>query len=352
MNTFLDDFGRIWVEFWGRGRHAPTISFQDNEIITEKEELRVSGFWNAMYLNLHPTLFAVAISPDGKFIRLNGGYNPLMGGRYTLHYVDGQSRVFTIPKTSETTLDGAKVSLEIHITYCVIDPIKALQVQNAVDTLFVFAHSDLKEFIRSHRHDEIVGGIEGQIPNNSLIGRYMKHQHAGRDIAKLFSITNVVVGEKVGDPKLIEIREKFQIEQRQYVADNELNRQNQELQRIVASQEAEMKRIKTQSDAELQDIRQKMELQKIDLERARGELRLRQEKVVPAMNAIAQALSASTYPRDPREFEIIKDLLGELGAAPGPSATVNPDDSRNTPKTERIDELTNTLLGLLNRKRS
>jgi hypothetical protein len=266
-----------------------------------------------------------------------------------------------IPKISETTLDGSQVSLEIVITYRVIDPIKALEVQRSVNTLFVFVQSDLKEFIRSHSYDDIVGGIDGRMVDNSLVARYIKDQHASRhQMSKLFFIADIVVGEKVGDPKLTEIRGNFQIEHRQNVADSELNKQNQDLQRIVASQEAEIKRIKTQSDADLQEIRQKMELQKIELEWARGELQFRQGKMERAMNAITQALSAPTYPRDPREIEIIKELLGELSGAPsaGPHGVVGqeeqPASSRSTraSNTERIDTLTDTLLSWLNRKRS
>ena len=360
MSTLLNEFGRIWLESRGRNRQAPSYSFPDNEIVTSGVVLQVSSLWNAIYLNLHPTLYAVAISPDGRIMNLRGGYNPLLPGRYILHYVDRQNRVFAIPKISETTLDGSQVSLEIVITYRVIDPIKALEVQRSVNTLFVFVQSDLKEFIRSHSYDEIVGGIDGRMVDNSLVARYIKDQHASRhQMSKLFFIADIVVGEKVGDPKLTEIRGNFQIEHRQNVADSELNKQNQDLQRIVASQEAEIKRIKTQSDADLQEIRQKMELQKIELEWARGELQFRQGKMERAMNAITQALSAPTYPRDPREIEIIKELLGELSGTPsaGPHGVVGQEEqpaSRSTraSNTERIDTLTDTLLSWLNRKRS
>jgi hypothetical protein len=360
MNTLLNEFGRILLESRGRNRPAPKFSFPDNEIVTPGEALRVSSVWKAIYLNLHPTHYAVAISPDGRFMNLRGGYNPLPPGRYILHYVDRQNRVSVIPKISETTLDGSQVSLEIVITYRVIDPIKALEVQHSVYTLFVFIQSDLKEFIRSHTYDEIVGGNDGRMADNSLVARYIRNQHASRhQMSKLFFIADIVVGEKVGDPKLTEIRENFQIEQRQKVADGELIRQNQDLQKKVASQDAQIIRIKAQSDVDQQDILQKIQLQKIELEKARMELHLRQEKVVRAMNAIVQAFSAPTYPRDPREVEIIKELLGalEIAPGPGPDAVAGQADhpasgSTRTANPERIDTLTDTLLNWLDRKRS
>jgi hypothetical protein len=361
MATLWNDPGRLWVEFWGKRRPAKSFSFQKNEIVTPEEVLRVPWYLNGTYLNLHPTLYAVAIASDGRIMHLRGGYNQLAPGRYTIHYVDRQNRVYRIPKVSEITLDGSQVSLEIVITYRVIDPIKALEVQQSVDTLFFFVQSDLKEFIRSRRYDEIVGGPDGRIPDNTLVARYTKDQHANRHpMSKLFAIVDIVVGEKAGDPKLTEIREKFQIEQRQNVADNEINKQNQELKRLVASQEAEIKKIRTQSDVDLQKLSQQMEMQKIQLDRAKKEQQVRQVSVDHAINALSEAFSSSAYPKDAAELAVvIKELLGEVIGTfdTGPDAVAGREEqsvsgSTGSPSTEKIDKLTDTILSLLNRKRS
>ena len=361
MNSLLNEIGKYWLEARGRNRPTPRYPFADNEIVTPGFPLRVRSWWNGIYLNLHPTHYAVAIAPDGKIINLKGGYNyPLSAGQYTLHYIDKQNRVAVIPRISETTLDGSQVSVELVITYRVVDPIKALEVQQPVNTLFIFIQSDLKEFIRSHKYDEIVGSSDGRTVENGLVARYVKEQHAGRhQMSKLFFIADIVVEEKVGDPKLTEIRENFQAEQRQNIAKSELLKQNQDLERKIAAQEAEIKRIKAQSDAAQQDILQRMQLQKIDLEKARMELQFRQDKMMRAMDAIAQAFSTPTYPRDPREVEIIKELLGALGSTPasGPDGTTGSQDhaapeSSRAPNPEKIDALTDTLLNWLDRRRS
>ena len=360
MSKWLIDIGKVVLESNGRTRTASRYPFQNNEIVTEGFPLAVSSFWEAVYLNLHPTHYAVAVGPDGRVMNLRGGYNRLSPGRYILHFVDKQNRVNVVPLTAETTFDGSQVALELVITYRVIDSIKALEVQHAVNTLLRFIQSDLKEFIRSHRYDEIVGDLEGRKIDNERIAYYIKDQHANRhQMSKLFFIADIVVQQKIGDPRVTEIRENFQIKQRQNFAETELLKQNQELQKKVAAQEALIKQIQAESEATQQEIRQKMDLQKIELEKVRTEFHFRQERWKRAMDAIAQAFSTQTYPRDPREVEIIRELLGEMGGysnqssqpVPVPEEAL-PDSPAGNSNPEKIDTLTNTLLSWLDRRRS
>ena len=359
MKSWLNDLGKHLLESRGRSQSALRYPFPDNEIVSQAYLMNVSPWFNGYYLNLHPSQYGLAITPDGKVINVKGGYNALLPGRYILHYVDKQNRVSVIPRISETTIDGAKVSLEVVITYRVIDPFLALEVQQPVSTFVVFIQSDLKEFVRTHKYDEIVGDSNGHTIENGSVVRYIKEQHAGRkDMSRLFYIAEVVVEDKTGDPKLTEIRGNFQVKQKQNVAESELLKQNQDLERKVAAQDAEIKKIKARSEAAQQEILQQMELQNIELERERAELRFRQEKMMRAMDAIAQAFSTPTYPRDPREVEIIRELLGALGSSSGSkieSAAVPEHPGLGAAKSsnaEKIDSLTNTLLSWLDRKRS
>lgn len=348
MKSWLNDLGRYILESRGRRNSALRYPFRDDEIVSPAYLMQVSQWFNGYYLNLHPSQYAVAITPEGRKINVKGGYNALLPGRYLLHYVDRQNRVSVIPRISETTLDGAQVSLELVINYQVLDPFLALEVQQPVETFFVFIQSDLKEFIRTHKHDEIVGDSAGHAVDNSLVSQYIKDQHQKRpQMCRLFSIAEVVVEEKSGDPKLTEIRSDLQVKQRQSESESDLLKRNQELARKVASQEAELQHIKAKADAIEQEIRQKMELQSIELEKERADLKFRQEKMMRAMDAIAQAFSAPTYPRDPREVEIIKELLGALGN------TANDTSQKAKPQTaDKIDTLTNTLLNWLDRKKN
>jgi hypothetical protein len=241
----------------------------------------------------------------------------------------------------------------------VIDPTKALEVHQPVETLRLFIQSDLKEFIRSHNHDDIVGGSHGRGIDSTRVSNYLKEQHSNRhQMFKLFFIADIAVEEQAGDPTLSEIREKFQREQRQNAATKDLLAQKQELETRNASQAAEIQRIRAEADAKQQEIQQKMKLQSMEFERAKAELNYQQEIMTRAMDAIGQAFSASAYPMDPREVEIIREIIGELKSKSGLTAQSTTEQGSIPPgpesikSPEKLDTLTNTLLNWLDYKRS
>jgi hypothetical protein len=176
-------------------------------------------------------------------------------------------------------------------------------------------------------------------------------------MSRLFFLEDVVIEEKIGDPKVTEIRENFQIQHRQKLVESELLKQKQDLERKVTDQEALIKQLKAESEASEQRIRQAIEMQKIELERARTELHTQQAKWSKAMEAISQALSSPMYPLDSHALGIIRDLLTALGVAPAQaSESAQENQSGNGSQVvgnpEQVDALTNTLLGWLDRKRS
>jgi len=350
MSNFFVEIGKPLLEWQGRGKPAPRYIFQENEIVSPGYPRNVSPLWQATYIRLHPTHYAVAIGPTGRLINLTGGYNLLPTGRYIIHYVDKQSRVNLIPKTSEITADGFQIAMELAINYRVIDPIKALEVQNPIDMLLRLLQANLKEFIRSHKYDEIMGDANGQKIDNEQVVIYIREQHIGSSpLARLFYIVDVVVKEKVGDPKVIELREKYQISQRQLDNQKALQTMNQELEKKVVDQDALIKKIKAESAVTQQNIVQKMEMQKIALEKARADFQYRQENWRVAVDAIVQTLSNQTYPPDSAEYEVIKELLMELRASTlqsGETAAAQGGKSPNGPPkgSDRINELTRTLL--------
>jgi hypothetical protein len=350
MTSLFVGFGKMWLEWRGKYKAAPQYKFQENEIISPPYLRKVSRFSQATFINLHPTHFAVAISPDGRTINLKGGYNLLSPGYYNIHYVDKQNRIYPIPRTAETTLDGFQVAMELVVSYRVIDPVRALEVQSPVDTLLRLIQANLKEFIRSHKYEAIVGDLEGHKIDNEQVAAFIKEQHFDRSpLAKVFYILDVVVRERIGDPKVIEMREKYQISQKQLDNQKALQTMNQELEKKVADQDALIKQIKANSAVAQQNTIQQVEMQKIELEKARADFKYRQENWGKAVNAIVQTLSNQTYPPDSAEYEVIKELLEELRAATGPNGETAkgvkaPSGPAKTPNPERINELTNTLL--------
>lgn len=351
MDKLYTDFRKWWLESRGRGRPAPRYNFQESEIVSTAYPRTVSSLWNATYVNLHPTHYAVAVGPDGKVTSLKGGINNLPPGRYNLHYIDKQSRVAHIPRTEEITCDGFRVALELVITYRVTDPGKALAVQNAVETLLGFIQSDIKEFIRSHKYDEIVGDPEGHKIAHDQVALYIKAQHTGRyPISKLFLIEDVVIKEKSGDSRVVELREKQQINQRQFATQTLMQKQNQELEQKLANQDAMIQKIKAQAEVDLQKMTREMQVQKIELDRARAGYQDQQENLRTALETLVRTISNQPYPPDPQVYGWMRDLLTEMKelayqsieTIPGqPVSSTN--GSAKPASTEKINELTKLL---------
>jgi len=347
----LMDIGKVWLEWVGRQKPAPKYTFPENEVVSPGYPRDVSDLWKATYLRLHPTHFAVAISPDGRMTNLQGGYNILSPGLYNIHYVDRQDRVNNIPRTSEITSDGFQVAMELVISYRVIDPFRAVEVKNPVDMLLRLIQANLKEFIRSHKYEDIVGDLDGRKIDNEQVAAYIREQHISRSpLARLFNIIDVVVKEKFGDPKVIEMREKYQISQQQLDNQRALQVKNQELEKKVVDQDVLIKQIKAKSAVDQQNIVQQMELQKIDLEKARADFQYRQENLVKAMDAIVHIFSNQTYPPDRAEYEVIKELVIEMRAFTSQTGDAerkgdkSPSGAGKAPNPQRINELTRTLL--------
>jgi hypothetical protein len=245
----MEALSKSWAEYWGSRKKVKDISFPENKIVSPAYPRRVGRISHATFVNLHPTLFAVAVSPDGRMINLKGGYNMLSPGYYNIYYVDKRDRVNQIPRTEETTLDGFKVAMELVVSYRVINPFKALEVQTPVDTLLLFIQANLKEFMRSHKYEQIVGDLEGRKIENEQVALYIKEYHIDRSpLAKLFYIADVVVKERTGDPKVIELREKFRISMNELGNLSALQSMNQELERKNADQAGLIGQIKAQSE--------------------------------------------------------------------------------------------------------
>jgi hypothetical protein len=360
MSDLLMDIGKAWLEWTGRQKPAPKYVFQQNEIVSPGYPRDVSDLWKATYLRLHPTHYAIAISPDGKVINLKGGYNELAPGLYNIYYIDRQKRVNHIPRTGEITSDGYQVAMVLAVTYQVQDPLEALEIQNAVDTLLQFIQSDLKEFIRNRTYDEIMGEPNGHKFDNGAIAYYIKDQHTTRhQLAKLFFISDVIIQEKIGDSRVMDQRERSQTSQREIASQKVLQDLNQELREKVARQDADLQRIKNSSELERQKSNQEIERLRFENERIKAEFQNRQEITMRAMEAIAQAFASPAFLRDPQVAETVWKLFSSMGIS-RPQPVEPASGSRRQPDAEpigfqnasEVDSLTDTLLSLLARKRA
>jgi hypothetical protein len=377
MYEIWDYFRRIWLKFFGRKKFAEPYVFSSYEIISPAFFFRVSYLLQGIYLNLHPTLYAVGILADGNRKRLDGGLNiPFPPGRYTLHYVDKTDRQSQLLKITENTLDAARIVLAVKITYRVSEPIKAFEIQKPVETLFSLVEADLKEYIRTRLYEDLIGNDDSQVIDSGLVAKYIKQQHSARyPMSKVFTIIDVIVQEKEGDPMFIEKRKSYTSQ----VVDGESKIKIQDLNKTIAFQEGEMEQLryrskveleqlKAKADVDLREIRRQIDYKEMELQKVRDTWQQTQDiwnqkqtRWLRSMQAVESAFN-SPYLRDQQVREIVSKIFDEqkvFAEADTESDTESdmsdrgPDVKNNFVKNsgDELDTLTNTLFNLLDRRK-
>ncbi len=367
-------FIRVWLEFRGRRNLAEPYSFLSNEIIAPGVVFHVPFIFPGIYLNLHPTLYAVCIFPDGRIQIINGGLNiPFRSGNYVVHFIDKTDRQSELLNISENTLDAARIMLAVQIIYRVSNPIKAFDIQKPVETLFSQVQADLKEYVRTRLYEDLIGNDDSMLIDSGLVAKYIKQQHANRfPLSQVFTIVDVIVQEKEGDPVFIEKRKNYKSQ----MVDGEAKIKIQELNKKIGSQDAEMEQLRYQYKAVLEQqkatadvqqnaIRQKIPIQELEIQKLQDEWqqkqdawRQKQQKWMRSMDAIDSAFkSQSPYLREEAEgliSAIVNELSGLAQSADEMNTPIGQSDAKSDPPKsngDKLDTLTDRLFSLLDRRK-
>ncbi|MEW5830922.1 MAG: hypothetical protein AB1846_18675 [Chloroflexota bacterium] len=351
---------RAWVEYWGKRRPSQPITFPENEIVVRGSGFRVGDFTGAVYLNVDPNVYIVLTTSDGNLLQVPGGYNRLEPGFYLRHYVDKRTRTITLPEViTATTLDGAKASITLTISYGATDPVRAMKLSRPVETLFTFIKIDAGEYIKKHTHDQIVSNENAAGTEKDNITQYILQQHSTHHaVNRVFAITDIDP-QPWGDQKLMGIR----LEDRQSTARLELDHKIQGLEQKIAEKEAEIRKIKAQAGTDIQKIEaqtnaeiQKLkaeaeatiEAQRNELEKQRRAWQHQQELDMSISHVLEKMLTIPGYHPNNQELTLLYNRFSQ--SAIGVPLT---DDSKGKSADEvtgAADPLTKTLLTLLRRK--
>lgn len=359
-DTWWDYLVRAWIEYWGKRRPPLLVTFQENEIVARGESIRVRDLFGAVFLNVDPNVFVVLTAPDGTLTLVPGGYNRLEPGFYLRHYVDKRTRTNILPSVTDTTLDGAKVTLTLALSYNVIDPIKAMKLEHPVETLLALVQIDIGEFIKEHTHDEILGRANINETGRGGITQYLYQQHQKHyNVAPVFSIVGIAF-QRRGDPKLMDIR----LEDRHSTARLELDHKIQGLEQQIAEKEAEVNKIKAQAITDIQKIEAQTntEIQKLraeteaTIEAQRNEIERQREAWLHQQNLdmsishiLEKMLTIPGYHPSNQELTLLYNRFSQNATDSPPADDTKSKKSDEPPNP--YDSLSKTLLVLLNRRK-
>ncbi|MBN8580356.1 MAG: FlxA-like family protein [Anaerolineae bacterium] len=370
MDKLWDSLISWWLEYRGRNQLAKAYTFSNHEIVSPGTEYKVSFFFPRIYLNLHPALSALCVFPDGEVKVIKGGLNPYFPfGKYLIHFVDKTDRQSELLKIAEITNDAARISLALKIIFRISNPLKAFEIQKPVETFYSQIQADLKDYIRKRNYEDLIGGGDGEVIDSDLVAKFIKQQHAVRyPINQLFSIVDIIIQEKEGDPVFIEKRKNYKSQ----VVDSEAKMKVQDLNKKIASQEAEMEQLKYQykaileqqkatADVQQTTIRQQISIQELEIQKMRNAIQQTQDawdqqqaKWLRSMDVIESAVKSPYF----REVEgAVIAVVNEMRRSIEINEPVDPSgvsDVKGIPvesKPDNLDITTNRLLNLLDRRK-
>ena len=353
------------IERTGRNLGSPTIKFENRKIVAVGEDL-YAGEWlflrllkaNAFYLPLPSNSYGIVIHPDGTTQNLAGGLHRVSPGLYKLQYVDKHERFDVTAPISELAMDGEKLTLTVMVRYRVTEPITALRIDKPIETLIEHLQTDVAQYIRTHKHNDIADSPTAN--GTSKILSYFTQRHADRyPLSRALAITGIELKEFTGDKEYINIRRNELIKEQQDKIDKEqLNRQK-DIEKLKADHKVVIDSINAKAAADQAALRNEILYESnkrdIQLDEMRQQSRRRHELVVKAVDAISQALEHSGYSRNSTEVKsAIGDLLSAIREDKPETSQASPKNAKNGPRTtsnDKIEDLTNTLLNLLKPKR-
>jgi len=350
---------RIWKEFWGRKRVMEPIPYDETAITTQPVQLRVMT--DGHYFSLPSMTAAVLTSPTGqKQVFLDGGYKELKEGAYMVQYVDMSERLFTFSNVSASTTNGSDVSMTVSITYKVDDPIQVINASAPLQTLYSVCEGAIKNFIITHRHDEIIG----EIGNENLISDYYIIQHIKEQITmnricRAFWVMDVMIKERTGDPEIGTLKHVDLVQEKRSLTELHKVIQQQgiaEEHKVVATKKAEedqiVKELQALTEANRSEILKQARLLEIELEALRKQPDMQQERILKIIDAKRQALEnlfqlskTAGFPRDENDIRLMEKIVSSLSETPNEAPKSLP--QRLKPE----NELSSTIINLITPKK-
>lgn len=351
---------RLAVETRGRQEAPPEPQFSEDQILTPPRPFRI-GWFNADFLHLYPNLQAALFSRSGQTLSFpsQGGFlGELEVGAYTLQYIDLRERRKVLRNIQDTSAEGAQVAMSLAVTYQVKDSRRLLGMEKPLEILFSACAAALKSFIRAHAHDDLVCVSGGAAIPDAEIARYVQQQVNQNPACRAFTILDIHILERQGDPRIVEIQRQRLLQQQESLTQQEALRQREkiadqeeslllrtgEIERQRLFQEQQAAELRALIQTSLAEVENRIAFQKAEVERLRQQPDRQHEYALKALEVRAEALRALAqmnltpgFPRTPEESRTLDELLKKISDAPP------------LPGGGPLDNLGPSLLGLLPR---
>jgi hypothetical protein len=189
-------------------------------------------------------------------------------------------------------LDGEKLTLTVMVRFRVIEPITTLRIDKPIETLIEHLQTDLSQYIRTHKHNDIADSPAAN--GTSKILSFFIQRHADRfPLSRAIAITGIELKEFTGDKEYINIRRNDLIQKQQDEIDKQQLDRKKDIEKLKAEYKVTIDTINAKAAADQDALRSEILLEsskrEIMLDEMRQQSQRRHELVVKAVDAISQA---------------------------------------------------------------
>ncbi|MBN2148873.1 MAG: hypothetical protein JW726_15910 [Anaerolineales bacterium] len=329
---------RSHVEETGRQVAPPEPKFTEDQLITPPKPFHIR-WTTADFLYVYPNTAAVLTTHTGEqlFPDAGGFLENMEVGKYSLQYVDLRERRKILNNIQDTSAEGSQVSISIAVTYFVTHPKRLLAMDKPLQILFTTCTAALKSFIRSHAHDDLVCVQYNTLIEDSTIARHIIQQVNQNQACRAFTLLDVSILERQGDPRILEIQRARRVQEQQSLSRQEELRQQEKLadqeeslviregevniQRMI--QEQRMEEARAMIEATRADIAQRIQFQLNKVEEMR-QLPERQHEMSlkaldirsEALHALMQMYTTPGFPRTVEDARRLEEMLQKISDIP------------------------------------
>ncbi len=337
MGKHLSSFvPSLWVKMFGPPKPINPPVFSHDQIITRPGDYWV-GLIGQDYLYMFPMMVALITTQDGQVVPVKeGNYPPLPRGAHKLQYVDLREKTTQL-RTTGPSAEGYAVRLAVMLTWKIADPAKVISIQEPVATLLLAGEAAIKRLIRSHQHDQLVCAEGNQLISDGQIGHFILEELKTNQACRCFSFVNIDVLERTGDPKVVEIQQTKQLQEKQIQSDLITITQQQRLaeqKKALVTTKGEVDREQVIIETQLAELQANFEARRTEilthaqrlvaeLERIREQpdrlheqalkgLEVRKE----ALKSLIEAQRAGGFPRNYDDLRLIQAIVSSLPTYP------------------------------------
>ena len=295
----------------------PDIRFDANGLVSSPEWIWSLPFVGALVIVPPGTCAVLTLRSGRRRVFPEGVHNlrHLGWSVYPVHYVDTRRHRTRIPLAQALCKDGWRGGLALEVFWRVADAPLTIDAVDPLGDLVSAAQASMRAVVESISHDKLIGGTAKQVVDAAALARTIAGQLQANPAIQGLQILKVLVADRQGDERRIEIVQETTVEQTQLAEQHRLELERisknaavlsermglEQERRVLALFEAETKRKQIEEERKVRIREAEIEAevtarlmpakwQEIQLEQAAETCRQQYELMGRAVDAYAQIL--------------------------------------------------------------